>query len=713
MAGSEVKQVAEAIDFDGTNDYLSRASDLTGNADGKTFTFSAWVWKNETGRSDPVYVSNFSGAIQGVVIRNNGLNIDVSCTNAANTVILEFSTGTAFNTTQTPLHLLCSIDLTNTARRHVYINDVLQTITWTTFTNDFIDFTRATHVIGGWASGSLYKGRLAHIYLDYTYRDLSVEANRRLFITADRKPAAGQASLNPILYLPLSDPTQPGKNLGTGGDFTLTGTIARSGRGPNQFNAPYSALSGGSSQYLSRATNLTGIADGKAFTFHCCFSTNNKTNQGSIFYILTSTTSRFFVRQSANGSFLIAGYNSSGTQILAAAAASTGVSAIENNRNFVLTASIDLSSASNRQIYVNGLAATVSWNIYTNDSIDFNVSSTPVIEVGRDATSNYLTGRLGNVFFDTKYIDLSQPANLQKFVTGTGIDAKPVDLGANGELPFGTAPLIYLPMYGNNAGKNYGTGGDFAVNSGPFTGARGPNEFWGNKAVYAGPMAGTPPYLYRTSSLSGASDGKTFSMSFFYNPTDFAYDHGIFFIGSGYSERLMVRFDAAKTLYINGWNSAGSQILTKSSGSALGAAGVTKHICLSIDMADLSKSRLYIDDVSKTLTNFAHTNDNIALSGSRQHVAAVSNGSTTTQYATGALTEFYFTTTYIDFSQEANRLKFRDAFGNPVDLAPQIEAGTLPTPQIYMRFDPSNFGKNLGTGGDFQAFGTITDGGQL
>lgn len=38
---------------------------------------------------------------------------------------------------------------------------------------------------------------------------------------------------------------------------------------------------------------------------------------------------------------------------------------------------------------------------------------------------------------------------------------------------FGTPPLIYLPMCGNNAGKNYGTGGDFTVNSGPFAGARG------------------------------------------------------------------------------------------------------------------------------------------------------------------------------------------------------------------------------------------------
>ena len=37
---------AEAVSFDRTNDYLSRSSDLTGNADSKTFTFSCWFYKS-------------------------------------------------------------------------------------------------------------------------------------------------------------------------------------------------------------------------------------------------------------------------------------------------------------------------------------------------------------------------------------------------------------------------------------------------------------------------------------------------------------------------------------------------------------------------------------------------------------------------------------------------------------------------------------------
>ena len=47
--------VGTSTAFDGTNDYLSRGFDLTGNADGKTFTFSAWVYR-ASGDTSPGYI---------------------------------------------------------------------------------------------------------------------------------------------------------------------------------------------------------------------------------------------------------------------------------------------------------------------------------------------------------------------------------------------------------------------------------------------------------------------------------------------------------------------------------------------------------------------------------------------------------------------------------------------------------------------------------
>ena len=526
------------------------------------------------------------------------------------------------------------------------------------------------------------------------------------------KPAPNQQALNPIIYLKMDDPTQPGKNLGTGGDFVLNGVVARSGRGPSQFNAPYSDLDG-AADYLSR-TSITGIADSNKATI--CFSlccTETTTPIRFVVYMGVNGSHRFIISRNhiVSGDLLIEGRDSSNTVLLSAY--TLAASKIVSNRNAVVALSFDLSDSSKRYLYINGASASVAWATYTNGTIAFTSASGISIGAARNfntsSVEGYWLGRLGNVFFDTKYIDLSQPANLAKFVTGTGIDAKPADLGANGEKPFGTAPLIYLPMYGNNAGKNYGTGGDFSVVSGPFAGSRGPNEYFGNKADFNGSTG----YLSRTSALSGVINSSTFSCSFFVSPDTSAQDPVIHFHGpSGWM--LMLRVDSAGgRIFLFAMNdSTGSDFIDLYSKpiSGIPYPDVITSVQISMDTTNPTRRVICINGVVSTLTVNTYASGVIPFSQtSYVHIGHDSNNT----YYDGKLSEFYFTTDYIDFSQEANRLKFRDAFGNPVDLTPQIEAGTLPNPAIYMRFDPANFGKNLGTGGDFVVNGTITDGGQL
>lgn len=685
--------VADAIDFDGATDYLSRSTDLVGNADGKTFTFSAWVWN--AGGYGCIYSNNDqSGDSHGITIRFDSTSLYIFGGTGGGGAVLNWFTAN-FVPKYTWFHVLISIDLANSANRFVFINDVSVSSTPSTYANSNIDFTRTQHNVGSNPYG-LYSNqqRFSNIYLDYTYRDLSIEANRRLFITADRKPAANQAALNPILYLPLNDPTQPGKNLGTGGDFTLNGVVARSGRGPSQFNAPYSDLDG-SADYLSRTTALTGAVAGKAFTLEFCF--NCDAIQGSVFCIGTSDPfDRVLIRLNSSGRLNALAYNSTGATVLGCSLLNVS---FVSGRNYVVVMTIDLSDVAKRCIYVNGVAASVTYTTYTNDTIPFDSNR---IYVSRSTFgTDYVNGRLSNVFFDTKYIDLSQPANLAKFVTGTGIDAKPADLGANGEKPFGTPPLIYLPMYGNNAGKNYGTGGDFTVNSGPFLGVRGPNEYWGNKVVFSSGSS-----LGRTSALT-ISNSKTLSFSFFIDAKTqtesriFVAETNVgeqqFYIGfSGTYSQLRVYSPSVLGVLAQGLP------ITNDSGK--------HHVCFCLDMDVYNGFYCYIDGVQHPFTTNTYTTGaTITLNRPLNYIGSDAGS----QYMQSHLSEFYFTTEYIDFSQEANRLKFRDAFGNPVDLAPQIAAGTLPNPAIYMRFDPDNFGKNYGTGGDFTVNGTITDGGQL
>ena len=706
--------VADAIDFDGANDYLSRSSDLVGNTDGKTFTFSAWVWVSSYMSSSRFVYSEGNGSTTTRFYVQVGADnkIYLLGMNTSNINVLDLTVeSNKVIARDSFLHILVSVDLSNAASRRVYLNDIEVTgsCVWSTYTNGEIDFTNTFHAIGTDYAGATnkYQGRLAHIYLDKTCRDLSVEANRRLFITADRKPTpkATLQALNPILYLPLDDPTQAGKNLGTGGDFTLNGVVARSGRGPNQFNAAYSDLDG-SADYLSRSS-ITGIADGKQVTIACSFVADSITGNDYIFDTGAAGNSTFFLRR-ASGILQLVCYTTG--------AASTVVSvnitsSLVIGRNYHLVVSFDAADTNKRHTYLNGQTPSdISWNTYNNATIDLTQSIYRVGAFHNDTASNW-DGRIGNLFFDTRYIDLSVPANLAKFVTGTGIDAKPVDLGANGEKPFGTPPLIYLPMYGNNAGKNYGTGGDFTVNSGPFAGARGPNEYWGNKADFDGSTG----YLYRTSALNGVGDGKTFSMSFNVSLDTLLESVLVASFGKGQNNPGQILINSSGYIYVLFHDSSNSTVCYGVVSTTKITTGSTFHVSACVDLSNSSKRFIHINGILQSVTWNNYSNTNINWSGyDKPHIGVnYSSSGARVAFLDGKLSEFYFTTDYIDFSQEANRLKFRDAFGNPVDLRPQIAAGTLPNPAIYMRFDPSNFGKNDGTGGDFVVNGTITDGGQL
>jgi hypothetical protein len=220
------KRGGPSTEFDGVSDYLSRSSDFTGNADGKTFTFSAWVYLEYTASTSQRVLYATDASDNGIFFHVQGSEtIGFEAWNAAGTKILQAATSTVI-ADNTWTNIIVSVDMANSSNRSIYFNDVAASVSWYTYTNAAIDFTRATPTVGEWGNGTRqFFGSLAHVFLDYTYRDMSVKANRRLFITADQQPAsqATQAALNPILYLPMTD-ANPEVNAGTGGDFTVNGS---------------------------------------------------------------------------------------------------------------------------------------------------------------------------------------------------------------------------------------------------------------------------------------------------------------------------------------------------------------------------------------------------------------------------------------------------------------------------------------------------------
>jgi hypothetical protein len=693
---------AEAIDFDGTNDYLTRSSNLTGNTDGKTLTFSGWLWG--FAQSNTFYAAGpgsefiiFCDASSGsLVFRVQGSDV------LGNT-ILDVRVTAGLAPTLTWTHFLISIDLSNVAKRYIYINDVLTDPSWVDFQNETMDRSFSTYKIGYNPSSLAYlKGRMSNIFLDYTYRDLSITANRRLFVTADLKPAAGQAALNPIIYFPMSDPTTVATNSGTGGNFTLTGTVARSGRGPNQYNAPYSDLDG-SADYLSRTTAPTGIADSSTFTIAFSFTPDAATAGQRMVVFASSTSARFDVVFSTTGLSVSARNTSS----IILSTDTTGITFVVG-RNYNVVVSVDLTDTAKRYIYINGSAVSATWSTYTSGSINFNISTTPRYYIGTGAsTTNWYNGKIGALWFNTSYIDLSVASNLAKFVSGTGIDAKPVDLGVNGELPTGTSPLIYLPMYGGyNAQRNYGTGGNFTANSDPYTGARGPNEFWGNWADFV-----PTDYLLKSGALSGVSNGKTFSFSVWVRPDTLTGARTIFCFYNGTALRFELRF-AATQFVITARNSSNTTILNAGTGTVFATA---TQYCIQgcIDLSNSSNRKIYVNGALDSTTWTTYTNADIDFASSTNEAIGVSYANSSSDEYDGKIGELYWTTNYIDFSLEANRLLFRDCFGNPTNLPSAITAATVPTPAVYMRFDPASFGTNSGTGGNFTVTATPLDGGQF
>ena len=224
--------VGTSTRFNGTGDHLSRSSDLSGNSDGKTFTFSCWVFlppmDDRAGNTNQRVLYATDSSDNGVAINvDSSGQLGIEAGDGSGSWKLQATALTAIGT-NVWTHILVSVDMANSSNRYIYLNDVAASVNWNVYSNTNLDFTRSTHYIGVWGNGTarFFYDDMAHLYFDYTYRDLSTESNRRIFIDANggSTSASSLAALNPIMYLPMTTAYAVGKNAGTGGDFTVSGS---------------------------------------------------------------------------------------------------------------------------------------------------------------------------------------------------------------------------------------------------------------------------------------------------------------------------------------------------------------------------------------------------------------------------------------------------------------------------------------------------------
>lgn len=208
----------------------------------------------------------------------------------------------------------------------------------------------------------------------------------------------------------------------------------------------------GSTNYLSRS-DFTGNANGKSGIFSCWLNFNggNGVNQ-KIWYSQNGYVE--IKKDTDNKIYILAYHPSSG---IAVQLISTSTFTDATGWIHVL-ASWDLANTT-AHLYINGVddAGTVTAN---NLDIDYTQTN-HVVGAFTGGSSNFLNADIAELYFNfSEYLDISDSANRQKFISANG---KPVDFGDDGSEPTGSQPIVYLTARDGAAffGDNYGDGGNF------------------------------------------------------------------------------------------------------------------------------------------------------------------------------------------------------------------------------------------------------------
>ncbi len=216
---------ANGVNFDGSNDYLTRGADLTGSVDSKLFSGSFWIKRGSISFWQWVY--RVDGVRTGITTAF-GSKYSIIGRNVSGDTILHFQTSALDSEWH---HIMWSVDLADFDKRHLYVDDVSD-LTVDTAINQLIDFTRVNHAIGAQPDGTeKLTACLADVWIaPDQYIDLSVTANRRKFIDASGNPVdLGSNGAVPTGIIPrmfFSGATAGWEtNLGGGGGFTKIGAL--------------------------------------------------------------------------------------------------------------------------------------------------------------------------------------------------------------------------------------------------------------------------------------------------------------------------------------------------------------------------------------------------------------------------------------------------------------------------------------------------------
>jgi hypothetical protein len=225
---------ANASDFDGTNDHLARGSDLSGNADGQSGIVSLW-FNAEAGTFQKGIIDTANNRF--IVQITNDRTVRVRATNSSGTIILNMESTGTYDAGGGWHHVLAAWNLATPVAR-LYIDGSDVEAGGSTETSATIDYTDTNWEIGRIGGSANWNGCLAEVYLHVgTTLDISNSTNREKFRSSGGLPVdlgadgSTPTSSQPIIYLHNTTATFQ-TNLGSGGNFTVTGSLDACGSTP-------------------------------------------------------------------------------------------------------------------------------------------------------------------------------------------------------------------------------------------------------------------------------------------------------------------------------------------------------------------------------------------------------------------------------------------------------------------------------------------------
>lgn len=700
--------IPEGVAFS-TEQTLARYTDFTGNTDSSEFTFSAWVYLADLISFGQVYLYKTNGNLCYFTILNSGgLRVYMRDPSGTQLIDCQSPPDTESKFVRGWNHVMISMDTTNTSNRSIWINNVQVNISVGTYTSGSIDFTSSTgHRI--LTSSNTQAVRLAHVYLDYTYRNLLNSANRALFITgADYqgviRPAPDQAALSPIMYFPMTDADSVGVNAGTGGDLSIDGASTESlhtaDRGPNQDNT-YAIDFNGSTDKLYDINLFGGFTSGKYITVSFISNLTDGLTQGQIFNFNSTSASisgsiECYIDNfgnNGNGVYFQA-FKADGTRIFGGymykPLSTTDADLDRQNTHVVF--SIDMDNQANCKCYIDGVSVTPDISTFVQGE-SFITSSELYIGLRQSLSSNItkqFEGSIGELYIDESYINLDQSNPFWDTAKN-----KPVPLARVIENT-GTTPLIGALTKPSDIEGNLGSSGLFSTTIVPI-GRRGGSEYWAKSVKLSAnanrTMSSTTKDFTSTTTFSFSgwvyNDSNAFSIFFSTNGNQ---DHtwlGVFDQSSVY--RLTYRVA----------NSLGYSTIAVNAGSWY-------HILFTWQFPN--NPRAWINGVETSWINQSAPTYTTGINDATGPMI-IGGGNVNYRIWNGHLAQPYFTDQFIDFSQRSNRDYFLSVIDQPRNLTSFIENGDIPNPIVYTSFnDPADFGRNDGTGGNFTLNTTIPRG---